>query len=525
MSTTDTQIKFASVTLALFVGLAAMIAYAFRTNISANWEAKRCDPYVVPLAAFFKPEKDPRTPTQFARDNWSFCQKEYVQEAIRQAASGAQDLTDAEADVVSMTQGLIGVFADVFGDLWTFCHEAYSVFMDRMTGAAKLFHNMLIQLHSLVDRLQASVFSIIMALMSSMVAFINTVQFVLMVAIIVIGILLAMMIILFFVLLPISGLIVTVSAIAAVTVVVVATAISAAMVSGHCFTPETRVCMAAGGGTRPIQAIRVGDVLADNGEVTAIHHFHVPSELYSLYGVHVSGDHLVTHPDNPRRLIPVRDHPDSVRISQSLVERIKGQELWCLTTTTRRIPVKTTEGVVFFADWEEIPENREDTLEEWFIQVWYTLNGTGQPARLPVRSVLHSTAAISPTSRVGRQTWWGGTEWVQASDIQLGDTLAEGSGTVTGIVRMGSDEVERAMELPGGVVISEAVWMRQENVWSPPRGFRFVEMMPGQWLHFYTSKGTVPLAGGWVIRDASDVGCEGLRPLVESVVLGATPSP
>ncbi len=525
MSTTDTQIKFASVTLALFVGLAAMIAYSFRTNISANWEAKRCDPYVVPLAAFFKPDKDPRTPTQFARDNWSFCQKEYVQDAIRMAASGAKDLADAEADVVSMTQGLIGVFADVFSDLWTFCHEAYSVFMDRMTGAAKLFHNMLIQLHSLVDRLQASVFSIIMALMSSMVAFINTVQFVLMVAIIVIGILLAMMIILFFVLLPISGLIVTVSAIAAVTVVVVATAISAAMVSGHCFTPETQVYMFGGKDSRPIRAIQIGDVLADGGRVTAVHRFQVTSELYNLYGVRVSGDHLVTHPDNPRRLIPVREHPDSQRSSQTLVERIKGQELWCLTTTTRRIPIRSTEGVIFFADWEEIPEDREDTLEEWFIQVWYTLNGTHQPARLPVRSVLQSTAAICPSSYVGRHTWWGGTEWVQAGDIQLGDVLAEGSGTVTGIVRMNGDEVKRALELPDGGTISEAVWLRQENMWAPPRGFRIAETMPGQWLHFYTSKGTVPLAGGWIIRDASDVGCEGLHTIVESVVLGASPSP
>jgi hypothetical protein len=527
MSTTDTQIKFASVTLALFVGLAAMITYAFRTNISANWEEKRCDPYVVPLAAFFKPEKDPRTPTQFARDNWSFCQKEYVQGAIRQAAAGAQDLANAEADVVSMTQGMIGVFADVFSDLWTFCHEAYSVFMDRMTGAAQLFHNMLIQMHSLVDRLQASVFSIVMALMSSMVAFINTVQFVLMVAIIVIGILLAMMIILFFVLLPISGLIVTVSAIAAVTVVVVATSISAAMVSGHCFTPDTRISMAGGGGVRNIQDIRVGDTLVDGGRVTAVHRFHVPTELYNLHGVRVSGDHLVMHPDNSHRLIPVRDHPDVSRIQQSLIDRIKGQELRCLTTTTRRIPVRSQEGVILFADWEEIPEDRDDTLEEWFIQVWYALNGTSDPVRFPARSVLQSTAAISPDTRVGRQTWWGGTEWVRAADIQLGDSLCSGAGSVTGIVQLSGDEVKRAVSLTGnnGVecIVSEAAWLHQGNVWNPPRGFRLAESVSGKWIHFYTSKGTVPLEGGWIIRDASDVGCDSLHPIVESVVLGATP--
>jgi hypothetical protein len=528
MSTTDTQIKFASVTMVLFLGLAAMIAYAFRTNISANWEEKRCDPYVVPLAAFFKPEKDPRSPTQFARDNWSFCQKEYIQGAIRLAAAGAQDLADAEADVVSMTKGLIGVFADVFNDLWTFCHEAYSVFMDRMTGAAKLFHNMLIQLHNLVDRLQASIFSIIMALMSAMVAFINTVQFVLIVAIIVIGILLAMMIILFFVLLPISGLIVTVSAIAAVTVVVVATAIAASMVSGHCFTPDTRVSMAGGGGTRPIRDIRIGDVLVDGGRVTAVHRFHVPTELYNLYGVHVSGDHLVMHPDNSHRLIPVRNHPDVSRVHQSLVERIKGQELWCLTTTTRRIPVRSEqEGVILFADWEEIPEDREDTLEEWFIQVWYALNGTNDPVRFPSRSVLQSTAAISPDTRVGRRTWWGGTEWVRAADIQLGDTLSHGAGDVTGIVQMAPSEVRRGLSLSGATsdppcIVSEAVWLRQGDKWHPPRGFYMTDGMPGKWIHFYTTNGIVPLGGEWIIRDASDVGCEQLRPIVDSVVLGAT---
>ena len=66
-----------------------------------------CDPSVVPIAGFFKPSTDPRSATEFARDNWSFCQKEYVQDGIRTAMAVPKELAEAQAAVV-------GSMSDIF---------------------------------------------------------------------------------------------------------------------------------------------------------------------------------------------------------------------------------------------------------------------------------------------------------------------------------------------------------------------------------------------------------------------------
>ena len=139
-----TLTQFITITIVLSVGLGAVIGAAFRVNVAANWEEQRCDPYVLPIAGFFKPSTDPRTAAQFATDNWRFCQKEYIQNALRVAASVPQDIANAEAATVGLTQDIASTVADVFFDLWKFCYETYSTFMDQMKGAAKLFHNFMI---------------------------------------------------------------------------------------------------------------------------------------------------------------------------------------------------------------------------------------------------------------------------------------------------------------------------------------------------------------------------------------------
>ena len=84
--TVQTVAKFLALTIGLTIGVAVTLAASYRADIARNWEAKRCDPGVVPIAGIFKPDKDPRTATQFAKDNWDECRKEYVQAAIRVAA-------------------------------------------------------------------------------------------------------------------------------------------------------------------------------------------------------------------------------------------------------------------------------------------------------------------------------------------------------------------------------------------------------------------------------------------------------
>jgi hypothetical protein len=564
VSATDT-VKFIFLTIGLFLGLGVALAASFRVGIAADWVNRRCDPGVVPLAGLFKPDADPRSRAQFAADNWRSCQKEYVQAALRTATAAPEALAAAQADTVGVVDGITRALTDLFVDLWGFCYEAYSTFMEKIHGVAKLFHNQLIGIHAMVGRLNAAITSIVFGLISMIVAFVSGIQLVVVVVIIIVGILLIMQILMFFLLLPISGLILTISALVMSVAVVVATTVAAVTVgemfqTGACFLAGTHVAY-SGGGTKPIEEVALGDRLMDGGRVTAIHRFWGCDPVYDLHGVQVTGDHLAwvygdASDGSGGRLIPVAEHPDARRSPSSWIEQwVFGptpRELWCLTTTSRTIPVIPPvegRGLIMFADWEEIPLGDTEALRDWHAEVWRTLNGPeGAAIERPMMSALASEAALAADCEVAVQTrggfWPGvtreGYQWKRVADVRPGDYVATNPTlthftAVVGTVILSPDQVTASMELPGDSVqrVSAGTWVWQPftgapvaggGAWAPAMSqLRPLTVSGGPntvpWHHLYTEAGRFILRGGWRVRDASDVGLEGLAPLVGRVVL------
>jgi len=505
-----------TVTLIFVIVGVSVIAANKHMDISTHWDEMRCSPYVIPIAGFHKPRNDPRSAVEFARANFSFCQKEYIQDALRAAAAGAKEMVEEQKAIGALVQDMASVLADIFGGIWNFCHGAYATFTERIGVVSKLFHNMMLNLHGLIDRMQGAILSIIMALMSMIVAFVDSVQVTLMVAIIIIGILLVMQILLFFLLLPISGLIMTMSAIASVAVVTAVTIVAASEVSGGCFTGDTLVSTATG--PLPIRLLHVGDKLLDGGIITAVHRFRTQDALYKMGGSIVSGEHLVIQ---SKQRIPVKNHPSAVPYASSKVN-----DLWCLTTTTRTIP--TPDGLVY-ADWEEIYAEDTARLQEWHGAVWHRLNRSPPPQGLKVPdSILQSEAGLCPTCTVRRITFFCGipisTESVMIDRIQIGDTLEDGPGwsTVIGIVDIAGSEVEASVILEGQQM-SAATWIQKiEGTLWKPAGFTqeaTTHLHPCRWMHLYTDSGSFTLGSGLKVRDASDVGLPDLSSLVESIIL------
>lgn len=539
--------SFAMLTIGLTLGLSVILTYGMRSLIAATWEKNRCDPGVVLTAAAYKPADDPRTAGEFAEANWRYCQKEYVQNAVRVAAAVPKDLAAAQAATVGRVQDMVTKSGDAFYGLWTFVHQAFSTFMDSMKGVATLFQNFIIQLHSVVERLQASIISLVFGLIAVVVTFVNSVQVVLMVAIIVVGILIVMQILLFLLLLPIAPLIVSVSALVSVVVVVMGTAIADAMVTelytpGACFTPDTPVMM-HGGGQKAMIDIGIGDALSDGGYVTAVHTFDTTDPLYDLYGISVTGDHLVhggVHGGGGHsRLIEVREHPDAVLIETNTstyrlsTHRLPTHRLICLTTTTRSIPVLNAfGGVTTFADWEEIPADDTESLYEWNKYVWATLN-PATPYKRPAQSTIDSDAGIAPNCQVECVGLFGiGKRLRYAKDIHAGDTVIDALGEPTRVVGTviieGSQIADAVLLSPmtegGEQLVSGATWVLKNGVWIPAANGSVAngsvtDIHLNRWVHVYTTSGTLRLRGGVAIRDASEVGLAHLRPLVKSVIL------
>jgi len=514
----DHLAPFLVLTILLTLGLSVVLSTAYRANVRANWDKYRCDPGVVLTSGLYRPLEDPRSDAEFARANAEFCRKEFIQDAIRTAAQTPVNLAKLQASTVAIVDAAVEDSADVFVHVWKFCYEAYSSFMDNMKGAGKLFQNFMIQMYTIVQRLQTSVLAIVFGLIALITAFISSIQLVLIVAIVIIGIVIALQIILFFLLLPISGLIVTMTALISTVVISVGTAIAAATVSemfdggaATCFVTGTPI-RCADGMTRPIETLHVGSPLADGCRVTAVHAFKTVSELFELGGVQVTGDHLVEIRNG--KFIAVRDHPFARSIGT------RESELWCLTTSTRRIPV---DSPFIFADWEEIPEDDVKALAMWRAAVWRRLNGNegnkGNEDDDGDDDGDDGDAGFTPNTRVLVRD---GT-MRPMRDIQLGDRILDGSTwtTVVGKVVMEGDMETDMIRIGDDAWATKATWVFDGHRWSPPRGDDI--MHPARLMHLYTKSGTFTVEGRLHVRDASEVGLAGLKSLVDDIVLCKSP--
>ena len=532
--------QFSVATVLLFIGLAAVVNTALRVDVGKNWNENRCDPYVVPIAGFFKPTGDKRTMSEFARDNWQFCQKKYVEGAIREMVEAPKQLAAAQSGTVGIIDDVASGLSDVFVDVWQFCYEAYSGFMSQIEHAAKLLQNFFIRFHYMMGQLQAATLSIVYGLISMIILYVDVTKVVIIVTIIITGILVGLQIILFYILAPISGLIALTVSLVSVVAVVVATAVAAAFVAelftpGSCFAAGTRVLMGrsdSGGGDKPIETVAVGDTLRDGGVVSATHVFWSPDALYDIDGIHVTGDHLVSHPDRPRQLIPASRHPAAQPITARLLERFQGGKwLYCLTTTTRRIPCRGAAGAMIFGDWEEIQEDDTSRLEEWHREVWHRLNGAAYPVGRIDRRILEAEAGLAPDCLVACLSWTGRQIWKRISEVEVGERVFDRLGhttTVVGRVIMAGDQATDAIKVRspehGPQLVSPATWIqRMSGTWAPALAgsepVELAEVHPHTWHHLYTESGEFMISGGWKVRDASEVGLVGLRSLVHSVVL------
>jgi hypothetical protein len=518
---------------------------ALRVNISDNWEDKRCDPYVIPIAGLFKPFEDPRTASEFSTDNWKFCQKEYIQNALRTATRGVDNLVSSTSASAGMIQDIVGVSADIFFDVWKFCHSMYSGFMDKMKTATMLFRNFMIKMHTLIQRVDAAVTSIVFALISLLIGIMDSIKFMVVVAVIIMAILIILQIILFFILMPISGLIATAMATMNIIIITLAatvvTAVSDSFISsGACFASGTRVSLSVpvsdpdsvdGSNktnktktktmSKSIETIQLGQELQGGGRVTAIHQFIIPggiTNMCMLNGIRVTGDHLVVYKN---ALIPVSEHPDCVHIHS-----VCSEPVWCLTTTTRRIPVLGHgPEITWFADWEEIDDDDTDGRQQWYREVWKSLNRfvpmSISDSKLDVESGVDPNCLIEC-----RKLFWFGIEYIvykPIKDVRIGDVVCDsfslsGQTTVIGKVSLEGDMSADVTQIGQGLYVSPGTWGFRDGLWTlmnSPTCDKHVS----RWEHLYTASGSFTIKGGLTIRDASDVGLANLERLVKKVVM------
>lgn len=216
-----------------------------------------------------------------------------------------------------------------------------------------------------------------------------------------------------------------------------------------CFAPDTAIIM-VDGSTKPITQVRIGDELRDGAVVESTYMFSGDdTKMKRLSGVHVSANHYVLAGG---RMIQVGDHPGAVD-AESL------PRLWCLGTSTHRIPILSGGKHLVFADYEESSDPAVIAETQRIAEM--ELNKMDRTAGPTVSDY---GLGLDPSFCVNLSNG----SWCPITQVRI-DTELMGGGIVKGVIQ---ELCETQVKTPGGhwisaaqLILHEGKWQRAANIW------------------------------------------------------------
>lgn len=420
----EAKYLFIILTVVLTLGIVSIGQVGFANEVVADWNERRCDLDILMTAFRYKPPDDPRTETQFASDNFTYCvtskTSAYLQtifgllfELLRKQFDAGDVMTQVFKVLRIQLQSIYRPFAELMA-------KFFNKFKQIGSRASIIFQQIFMAMKKASGAATASIF----VALSVQATILNTIDFIIRVIVIVMYILMALVFIFFLPILPL--LVIVILTVAGIEKAMPGS--TGPMGAVFCFHKETNIIM-KNGNEQHISTLNPGDVLKDDILVQAI--IEVPNEvLYDLDGVLVSGYHCLYNEDE---VIYVKDHPRAKKTDK------KEETLWTLITDKREIPVMGSSGPLRFLDWDEIPDSRE-AEEAWEDVASEMLNGK----EFKSKSVPQSPPCLDPCLKVW--AYQGG--WRALSRVKVGDWIhgRDKWTRVTGICRrivhtaIGSDE-------------------------------------------------------------------------------------
>ncbi len=413
-------------------------------NIQNNWDKRRCDLIIMLLSVFLKPEDDPRSASQFATDNFAFCQSQLSKDVLRlmmmplvKILMGVLSAVQGMGSVLNGTRTMLAGAAESFQKLLQQRQRTFQA-VQMAVGYSSY------RMNSIMGRMVATVYSVVYAGMSAFIAFLNLKDYILKIVMIIIGILMAIVIFLFLFLAPTIPLI--------IAVIVALTSMGVAMggaASAFCVEPKALVKM-EDDTLKYLFELKIGDRLASQNEtpnlVTGI--LHAKSDtipLVSLYGVKMSGSRRVYYKD---ACILAQEHPDATPIEEKLPYLI------CLNTTTHSVPIISQKNILWVSDWQEM-EDEEDKY--WYFMVNDMLNQKSHPLQsIPTSTPLHDQNAKVYVKDHG---------WTHAYEVPMGAYIRDRLQHYTQVegIYYGNLTSYIKQLKPGWV--SDGTWVLHDKIW------------------------------------------------------------
>ena len=486
--------NLSAIVVLLTVGMSAMMGLTDIQAVMADWKNRRCDVDIMFSSFLYKPADDPRSSSQFAGDNFTFCVKTIFSEGLKVLLTPVLAIIGKQLDVGDILKEMFNVLRTLKANAMASFMKILDPVWKRFAKTGLLFGQNFQRMLSAMKRVGGIAMATLYMGIGIQTAIQNTVDFIVKVVIIIMNILVALVAIMFLILWPLIPFVIL------PTIDMLEAAgfgdRLGGLRSGFCFHPNTLITLKTSKRV-PIDSLKAGDLLWDGSEVEGVLRVDGSLELlYSIDSILVSGDHLIFD-EGERRWIPVLHHS----AAKPVLSRSK--ELICLRTSTRDIHLRGSTKMWRFRDWEELPDGYD---AQWDTIVYHLLNKEIKMTKTPPRDypmvgasceILHATGEKRPIS-----------------SVKIGDMLfgENGATRVTGVYK--------------GTLIPEDSFT--DGVWVKKDKWEHLEVKPAGQLktgyHLTTESGTF-----WIdtkdfsgfVRDFTEVGVEQLSltyPFVEAVL-------
>ncbi len=486
--------------LVVTIAYIGALAYSFTTaeleSLRANWNERRCEPFVMTMAHLIP--TDPNTDrNEFATENFKFCMGKLIDSSLAIFFKPFMAIFGSQVDLTSQMSKVTNTLRSAAASLMRPFSKIFDQLFQKFKFMLSAFLQILVHIKSALARNQAIFVSKVFAGMSMMRAILNTINYVIRVVLIILGILIILVIFLWFVLFPYVPVILTVIG---VLVTTVAGAAAGGMAASFCVAPDTEVAM-EDGSWKEAKDIQPGDRLASLGGLNVVEGVlrakgGISASCVRLKGVVVSSDHLVYHED---KWMYAKDVSGAEPVAPEDVPK----ELICLNTSNHTWTCRGEGGSVLLRDWEELPLT-QDMNAHWESMVYEMLNraARAQPFSSDVCGRgLFGNDTIVESSR-GR---------CPMKEICVGDFVLDKNNTWTEVLGVYQDTSTGVPEEGP----NEAAWILYEGkrVWKHPDPMSSYSYFQG--MHLITASGTFytfPKTGvSSLVRDFTEVGIERLH--------------
>lgn len=300
---TQTVFLFLTILILFLLGFAMMIGQSSAADVIAHWDDRRCDLDVMFSAFYYKPDDDPRSPAEFTTDNYKFCVGSKTETYLKGLFGSLFEVLEKQmgaADIMTKVMtSLRQSLANIYAPFAKMMNNFFNKFQQMGALGSRIFQHLYMAMKKATGVAIASIY----IGLSLQTTILNTIDFIINVIMIVLYIMIALSVIFFFPILPVMAMVY----LAVNGIEKIAPGRTGAMGEIFCFDKSTSVVLQSG--LKPINEIKVGDILQDGQTVEAVVQLMGPlSPLYLIDGVEVSGDHRIWSPSR-KQWIFVKHHP------------------------------------------------------------------------------------------------------------------------------------------------------------------------------------------------------------------------